>query len=49
MTFQEEADQIYPHWKEKLDPAHEERNRGRLMAVSIERDGEAVHLVLPRG
>ena len=37
MTFQEEADQIYPGWKEELDPAPKERPRPRLM--NARRDG----------
>ena len=57
MTFQEEADQIYPGWKEKLAP--EERPRWRLMnrrrdggklpSRNVEKQKPPSHFSLPPG
>ena len=56
MTFPEEADQIYPGWKEKLDPAPERprrrvmnrrRDGGLLPARAIEKPKAASHYSIP--
>ena len=58
MTFQEEADQIYPGWKEKLDPAPPAQRRrlmnrrldgGLLPSRNVEKQKPPSHFSLPPG